>query len=234
MNKNIIRALCFSVVLPFGIPSVQAATVIGHDDVVPLTSSAGNIHTKFSPRLRIEHGCDYQAAIDASARVSGGLKDSGSHNGNCSSMPGQIYARTAYTSDGFIAVMYAYYFAKDNGFPFPSIGHRHDWEHIVVWTKDGAVVGASYSAHGDYRKTTSPSMVDSTHVTADYELDGFTHAILPSNATSNLSVEGLISYARLSSEIRTLLDSYSWGSAVFPMKSSNFYQNIEESRPSGL
>lgn len=73
---------------------------------------------------------------------------------------------------GWCAYIYAYYFPKDVG----EGGHRHDWEHVAVWTKAGKINGdGSYgdesvvyigtSAHGDF---------EMRHV-GRVEMDMFTH-----------------------------------------------------------
>ena len=48
--------------------------------------------------------------------------------------------------------MYSWYMPKDS--PSSGLGHRHDWENIVVWlsseSTSASVVGMAVSAHGDY------------------------------------------------------------------------------------
>ena len=82
------------------------------------------------------------------------VKTSGSHNGGCSSNIGQVYSRSDWYN-GSWAIMYAWYFPKDN--PSPGFGHRHDWESIVVWIDNPAVANPrvqsiAYSGHGQYKK----------------------------------------------------------------------------------
>ena len=80
---------------------------------------------------------------------SGGLSPTGGSNAGCSSSTGQVYARSASFNNAF-AIMYAWYmpkvrnachrgvnqkltFALAQDSPSTGLGHRHDWERIVVW-----------------------------------------------------------------------------------------------------
>ncbi|KAK4206073.1 necrosis and ethylene-inducing protein-inducing protein [Rhypophila decipiens] len=48
---------------------------------------------------------------------------------------GNVYSRQR-CNNGYCAIMYAYYFQKDQtGVAGPAHGHRHDWEHVVVWVR---------------------------------------------------------------------------------------------------
>lgn len=89
----------------------------------------------------------------------GGLAPTGSSNGQCSSSTGQVYARAA-TYNGAYAIMYSWYMPKDS--PSDGLGHRHDWENIVVWLTDATtsatVRGVAISAHGGYQKPSPPSL----------------------------------------------------------------------------
>ena len=55
--------------------------------------------------------------------------------------------------------MYSWYMPKDS--PSSGLGHRHDWENIVVWlsaqSTSATVTGVAISAHGEYQKESSPS-----------------------------------------------------------------------------
>lgn len=95
---------------------------------------------------------------------SGGLSPTGLPSSDCDSSGGQIYARSA-TYDGKLAILYSWYFPKDEPSLVESavgIGHRHDWEGIVVWLSgeslDAELLGVAASAHGDYSTSTDPSL----------------------------------------------------------------------------
>jgi hypothetical protein len=91
--------------------------------------------------------------------LSGGLANTGGSNSGCSSSTGQVYARAG-TYSGKFGIMYSWYMPKDS--PSSGLGHRHDWENIVVWlsaqSTSATVTGVAISAHGDYQKNSSPSL----------------------------------------------------------------------------
>lgn len=229
--KSIKVLISTSLVALIHVSTVQAITSISHNDVDPISTTLNSIHSTFVPYVRITHGCDYQAAINSAGEVSGGLKASGRSSGSCSSMTGQIYARSTSFSDGTTAIMYAYYFAKDHAFWGGFGGHRHDWENVVVWLDSAnTLIGAAYSAHGDYSTTTSPN-VSGNHILVDYKTSYTTHSFFESSASSSFSAENLVSYEYLSSTVQSNLAENDWGSAGFPLKDSSFYSYVEESRP---
>jgi len=205
---------------------------IPHDEVLPIVgTSVDSLHKKFVPWVDVEHGCDYQAAINEEGEVSAGLKPSGRSNGDCESLAGQIYARSTSFNDGTTAIMYAYYFAKDHALWGGLGGHRHDWENIVVWVdEDENLIGAAYSSHGDYSKTTSPLTINNS-VVADYKASYTTHSFFEADSTSSISQENLVSYENLNGTVQSNLSNNDWGSAVFPLKDRDFFDDIDDSRP---
>ncbi|KAM7187633.1 Necrosis inducing protein, partial [Rhypophila sp. PSN 637] len=63
-----------------------------------------------------------------------------------------VYSRQRCNS-GYCAIMYAYCFQKDQtGTAGPAHGHRHDWQHVVVWVRmaDNFVSHVAVSAHKKY------------------------------------------------------------------------------------
>jgi hypothetical protein len=130
-----------------------AARVINHDSVVPFEPDVTDYQAFFQPRLDVTHGCVPFPAVNRQGDVSGGLKPSGSTNGGCSRNRGQVYVR-AKNYNGGCAVMYSWYFPKDE--VSPGRGHRHDWENVVLFlsecSKSGGMRAISYSGHGGYTK----------------------------------------------------------------------------------
>ena len=229
MNRKIMKGL---LLLPLSVNSAYAIDSISHDEVQPITNtSVETLHSKFLPWIDVEHGCDYQAAINIDGEVSAGLKASGRSNGDCESLNGQVYAKSEIFSDGTTAIMYAYYFAKDHALWGGLGGHRHDWEHVVVWIDDNEeVIGAAYSSHGDYSKTTSPLMIDD-NIVVKYSNSNTTHSLFEADSTDSISQENLISYDNLNANVQTNLDENDWGNATFPLKISKFSDYLAESRP---
>lgn len=71
-----------------------------------------------------------------------GLPITGTQNSGCTSSLGQIYARAA-PYNNMYAVMYSWYMPKDE--PSYDLGHRHDWEGVIVWLSSGTSTSASNS-----------------------------------------------------------------------------------------
>jgi hypothetical protein len=69
--------------------------------------------------------------------------------------------------------MYSWYFPKDE--PSTGIGHRHDWEGVIVWLKDSTTISADNvvavcpSAHGGWDCTTDGFTLDGTASLIKYE-----------------------------------------------------------------
>ena len=93
---------------------------------------------KFQPQLINTDGCYPYAAVQKDGTVSGGLKWSGPQNGECtgSKLGSQIYARFA-LFNSVRGLVYAWYFPKGKAprttISFGFLGHRHNWEYIVLW-----------------------------------------------------------------------------------------------------
>lgn len=213
-------------------PGVSTA----HKQLRGVTTGASSEHQKYAPKLHVEHGCQPFAAVDDAGNYNSGLQDSGSHNGNCSSSPsGQTYVRSQCKS-GFCGYMYVYYMPKDNGVPFPSLGHRHDFEEVVVWTKDGEIIGAAYSAHGDYRYHDNPHMSDG-RVNPSYDIDGVTHsmAVINRNDRNKGTVWPAASWDRLTNAAKQALnDTSNFPTSVFPARDDNFINKLNEARLSSV
>lgn len=158
---------------------------------------------------------------------SGGLATSGSSNGGCSSSTGQVYARAG-TYNGAYAIMYSWYFPKDS--PSSGLGHRHDWENIVVWlssqSTSATIRGVAISAHGDYQKFTSPSLSGTrpkvkyvSYWPANHQLD----------TTSNQGGEQpLIAWESLTAAARTAIETTSFGSATPSFRDANFQSYLAD------
>jgi hypothetical protein len=99
-------------------------------------------------------GCYPTPAIGRDGTIAPGLALGGAVNGHCHDEWDldnvNAYSRVK-CNNGRCAYVYALYFEKDQVLVGPgSPGHRHEWEHIVVWEHDGWGVYVSTSAHGQY------------------------------------------------------------------------------------
>lgn len=100
--------------------------------------------------------CYPAPAVSPEGRMNGGLRDSGDITGECRQLNqfknANTYCRFTTIKKGgaiYTVYMYALYFEKDQAASYIHFGHRHDWEYALVWTKDGKLTHASFSAHGD-------------------------------------------------------------------------------------
>ncbi|KAF4317833.1 hypothetical protein BBO99_00007747 [Phytophthora kernoviae] len=157
-------------VVAASLASIQA-DVISHDQVIPFAQSAATSITntvalKFKPQIFINNGCHPYPAVNGNGDTSGGLKPSGSESAGCkgSGYGSQVYGRSTWYNNVW-AIMYSWYFPKDN--PVTGMGHRHDWEHVVVWIDNPAmenptILAVTPSAHSGYSTYAppDPSTVD--------------------------------------------------------------------------
>ncbi|KAJ5667679.1 necrosis inducing protein [Penicillium maclennaniae] len=72
----------------------------------------------------------------------------------------------------YYALMYAWYMPKDE--PSDGLGHRHDWEGVIVWLSDSTsttadnVVAVCPSAHGGWDCSTYGYTLDGTAALIKY------------------------------------------------------------------
>ena len=111
---------------------------------------------KFQPYLDFDKDSCYNiAAIDAKGNLNTGLDpEKYPQTERCRTLEhmkhSNVYARQR-CNNGWCAYMYAYYSEKDwNSFPVKTHLHRHEWEHIIVWTYHGKKAHVSWSAHSGY------------------------------------------------------------------------------------
>ncbi|MEU1281234.1 NPP1 family protein [Streptomyces sp. NPDC005805] len=108
-----------------------------------LPQNAGGYEQTFSPAYDYDgDGCYATPAIGPDGTLAPGLRTTGAINGNCRDRSDldntQTYARSA-CNNGWCAVVYASYFEKDQAVHGSGLGgHRHDWEHVVVWIDQAA------------------------------------------------------------------------------------------------
>lgn len=154
------------------------------------------------------------------------MNPTGDPSGDCSSSPGQVYARATEYGSSY-AIMYAWYMPKDS--PASGMGHRHDWEQAVVWLSgadvSATVQGVAVSQHGGHDTSTSPAM------DGDRPLIGYT-SYWPLNHQMIFTDEvggeqPLIAWESLTEAARTALTDTDFGSANVPMKDANFEDRLE-------
>ncbi|KAK7190592.1 hypothetical protein PSPO01_03567 [Paraphaeosphaeria sporulosa] len=180
---------------------------------------------KYKPWLKVFNGCVPFPAVDAAGNTGGGLQTTGGSNSGCSSSPGQVYARAA-TYNGAFAIMYSWYMPKDS--PGPGLGHRHDWENIVVWLSSAStsatVRGVAISAHGTtirywrhrmliWTTGTRPKIGYISYYPVNHQLI----------STTDLGGEQpLIAWESMTAAARTAIENTDFGSATPSFRDSNF------------
>jgi hypothetical protein len=210
------------------------AAVISHD-AVPVwaqpsaTSGVQKLAVKFKPQIKYENSCTAYPAVDATGNTNGGLKPSGSPSAGCKDRSKQqIYARTGWYNNQF-AIMYSWYMPKDS--PSTGLGHRHEWENLVVWLSNSneqtaSIVGLSASAHGGYKKTANVGSSVANGVTPKVRY----YFTWPNTHELDFTSDGgetqpLIQWDQLTDAARNALESTDFGSANVPFK-SNFQTNL--------
>ncbi|KAF2439916.1 NPP1-domain-containing protein [Karstenula rhodostoma CBS 690.94] len=200
--------------------------VVGFAQTVP-SGTTGTLMLKYKPWLKIFNGCVPFPAVDAKGNTGGGLNPTGNPNSGCSSSAGQVYARAA-TYDGAYAIMYSWYMPKDS--PSSGLGHRHDWENVVVWLSSASTTatirGVAISAHGDYQKTSSPSL-DGTRPKIGYiSYFPVNHQLI---STSDKGGEQpLIAWESMTAAARTAIENTDFEDATPSFRDSNFQSYLAD------
>ncbi|RLN88418.1 hypothetical protein BBJ28_00010582 [Nothophytophthora sp. Chile5] len=217
------------------------AEVISHDQVVPFvqpvaTSITDLAGVKFKPQIHISNGCHPYPAVDSNGNTGGGLNPTGSDSAGCkgSGWGSQIYGRSVWYNDVW-AIMYSWYFPKDS--PFTGLGHRHDWEHVIVWIDNPAaenptILAVTPSAHSGYSKYAPPNAgtVDGTSAKVKYESNVVINHALDSTADAG-ELQGLIMWDQMTDAARTALQDTNFGDANVPMKDGNFETKLGNAYP---
>lgn len=155
-----------------------------------------------------------------------------------------VYVRTR-CNNGWCAYLYDYYFEKDVAVQhvIDAGGHRHDWEHIAVFVRDGAVQVVAASAHGDYDTKSAGDgdvrMDGDTHPKIVYHKDGgSTHAFRFANEADD-GIENakgvwfrgaLVDWDGFPGTTRDTLVGHDFGSASFALKDDSYQGQLDKAR----
>lgn len=154
-----------------------------------LPANADGQEQTFQPAYDYDtDGCYPTPAIGPDGTVNPGLNPSGALNGQCRDSwdldNTNGYSRSK-CNNGWCAIMYGLYFEKDQAVVGSSLGgHRHDWEHVVVWVQNDQAQYVSTSAHGNFDIHSRDQIRwDGTHPKVVYHKDGIgTHAFRAANS----------------------------------------------------
>ncbi|MFG3659840.1 NPP1 family protein [Streptomyces sp. NPDC047706] len=214
-----------------------------------LPANADSLERTFQPALDYDKdGCYATPAISADGTVNGGLKPTGALNGNCRDASDldntNSYSRYK-CNNGWCGIVYGLYFEKDQALPGSSIGgHRHDWEHIVVWVQDNQAKYVSTSNHGSFTvHNASAIRFEGTHAKIVYHKDGIsTHCFRaansndepPENHKGTWQYPPLVGWNGYPAGVRDKLVSYDFGSAHFGLKDGSLTSHLAKAKPSGI
>ncbi|GAA3887519.1 NPP1 family protein [Streptomyces lacrimifluminis] len=223
-----------------GISTNASAAVLN-----PLPWNASTFQAKYMPLFDYDSdGCFPAAAVDASGRLNGGLNNSGSITGGC--RDGHLGKANTYSQsvckNGWCAYVYGLYFEKDqtlNG--ADAFGHRHDWESVVVFQRQGDERPSFLAAsrHGGY--STHPINevpMNGNRVEIVYHKDGAsTHAFRFAKwgespvawGNGGWDTPALVTMEQMADAPRNSLWNSQWGNANFPL-TNNLYGNINKAR----
>ncbi|OWZ08057.1 Necrosis inducing protein NPP1 [Phytophthora megakarya] len=222
-------------------PGPWTTITIDHDQVKPFVQPqpvtiSEKAAIKFKPQLHITNGCHSYPAVDEAGQTSGGLKTKGAPSAGCkgSGWGSQVYGRSGWYQDVW-AIMFCWYFPKDE--PSSGIGHRHDWEHVIVWIDNPAVdspkiLAVTPSAHSGYHKYAppNPATIDGNSTKVAYESKWpMDHAL--DSTTDGGDFQDLIMWDQLSENARRALNSVNFGSANTPMNDGNFQPKLGRAWP---
>ncbi|PLB49831.1 putative NPP1 domain protein [Aspergillus steynii IBT 23096] len=209
--------------------SIDHDKVVGFEETIP-TGTTGDVYQAYQPYLKVVNGCVPFPAVDASGNTNAGLNPSGAPSADCASSTGQVYVRSGASSSGDAhALLYAWYFPKDS--PSTGLGHRHDWEGVIVWLSDAEgtsadnVIAVCPSAHGGWDCSTDGYSLQGTRPLIKYE------SVWPVNHQCGLTStvggeQPLVAWESLSEVVQAALEDTDFGDANVPFKDANFENNL--------
>jgi hypothetical protein len=216
-----------------------------------LPANAEPLEQTFQPAYDYDtDGCYPTPAIGPDGSINGGLEPTGDLNGECRDA-GDLdntngYARSL-CNNGWCALMYGLYFEKDQALAGSSVGgHRHDWEHVVVWVQEGQEQAeyVATSAHGDFTVYGRDEIQwDGTHPKVVYHKDGIlTHAFRPAttgdeppeNHHGTWQYPALVGWNGYPAGLRDALSQADFGSANFGLKDGSFASHLASAMPAGI
>ncbi|CUU56973.1 Necrosis inducing protein (NPP1) [Parafrankia irregularis] len=210
-----------------------------------LPANADSFEQTFQPAYDYDtDGCYPTPAIGPTGVLNGGLNPSGALNGQCHDTS-DLDNTNGYSrykcNNGWCAIIYGLYFEKDQA---TVGGHRHDWEHVVVWVQNNQAQYVSTSAHGNFNIYPSSQIRwEGTHPKIVYHKDGLsTHCFRPANsgdeppenAYHTWQYPDLVGWNGYPAGIRDTLSGANWGSAVFGLKDGNFNNHLALAKPAGI
>ncbi|KAK4446289.1 necrosis inducing protein-domain-containing protein [Podospora aff. communis PSN243] len=219
---------------------------------LPLNAPLSELNTQ--PSLDFDKDSCYNvAAIGPDGTFAEGMKPSGAFSGGCRDESdldnSNVYSRSRCNGDWCVTI-YDYYFEKDTSQTSGVGGHRHDWEHVAVWTNGGSIEYVATSAHGGYTVKSRKDVLfhgdqGGAHPLVVYHKDGgFTHAFRfangkdverPENHKGVFWRGALVGWEGYPDGLRDQLVEYEWeGPAAMAITDEKFADEIKKAKPKGL
>ncbi|GAA2917962.1 NPP1 family protein [Kitasatospora cinereorecta] len=214
-----------------------------------LPANADGMEQTFQPAFDYDtDGCYPTPAIGPDGTISPGLNTTGAVNGSCRDA-GDLDNTNGYArykcNNGWCAIIYGLYFEKDQAVAGSGLGgHRHDWEHVVVWVQNNEARYVSTSAHGDFDVYNRDQIRwDGTHPKVVYHKDGLsTHCFRPANSNDEppenhyhgWQFPTLVGWNGYPPGVRDKLVQADFGSATFGLKDGSFNAHLDEAKPAGI
>ncbi|ETN03903.1 hypothetical protein PPTG_15220 [Phytophthora nicotianae INRA-310] len=234
------KFLAFCAVALSCLASVPAVK-LEYDEVAPFpevlpTTTESKVALKFKPQLHISNGCHPYPAVDADGNTNAGLGITEVLT-SCKGSPlgSQVYGRvTEY--EGVVAIMYAWYFPRDYMVSPMWVGHRHDWEHAIVWLDSldtSAELLAVTAQHLLGYKTYKPPRakhMDGSSVKLKYTWLIQTQHYL-SATTKAGKFQDLAMWSNMTDAAQDALGSTKFFWSQAPMNDAKFQSNIEKAYP---
>ncbi len=236
--------LVTSVALWASVLTLGASAGASADPPAAVPQQAGVEDLKWQPATDYDgDGCYPVPAISSEGAPAAGLRVGGGLAQDCSDASDlantNSYVRT-WCQGGWCAHKYAYYFEKDQKTAVlaePAGGHRHDWEHVVVWVQDGVLRFVAVSGHGGYsvRRAADVELSHGTHPEVVYSKDGadthrFRHADPgdepPENETRTWQLPALVAWERMDPGVRDVLATHDFDEATLALTDSEYSDDL--------
>lgn len=209
----------------------------------------GGLSSQMIPQFDMDtDSCDPSVAIGQNGVINDGLDPSnfGVDVDNCTRSDflkhSNLYHRGVCSFDGqYCGHIFGFYAEKDEtGAPFELGSHRHDWEHVMLWTTNGKMTHFGVSGHGGYKVRKAEDVPKwRTHPKVVYHKDNIrTHAMrfaksneVAENPYGRFVTPPIVSWFTMSSssqtnnQLRTKLSQHDFGSAHMDIKDGSNVSN---------
>ncbi len=239
--------LLTSVALWASLLTLGASAGASADPPAAVPQQAGRADVRWQPATDYDRdGCYPTPAISSEGALAPGLRVGGGLAQDCSDASDlantNSYVRT-WCQGEWCAHTYAYYFEKDQRTAIlaePSGGHRHDWEHVVVWVQDDVLRFVAVSGHGGYtvRRAAEVELFQGTHPEVVYDKDGsrthrFRHADPgdepPENELGTWQFPALLGWERMDPGLRDVLAAHDFDEATLALTDAEYADDLRRS-----